>query len=98
MAVEVHVEGVIENGRFAEFLEAAERWRAFREKRGWSPPRLLCGLSGLMNTVRLVFCYDGLDEYEREEAQALRDPEYGDVASAMPFEGQLHYSIFQVED
>ena len=48
MAVEVHVEGVIENGRFAEFLEAAERWRAFREKRGWSPPRLLCGLSGLM--------------------------------------------------
>jgi hypothetical protein len=34
MAVEVHVEEVIERGRFAEFLEAAERWRRFRDEDG----------------------------------------------------------------
>ena len=98
MSVEVHVEGAVEKGRFAEFLKAAEKWRAWRRERGWREPRLLCGLSGAMNSVRLVFHYDDLGEYEREESRASRDPEYGKVASAMPFEGAIVYNIFQVEE
>lgn len=98
MAVEVHVEGVIERGRFAEFLEAAERWRRFRRDRGWCEPRLLCGLSGAMNAVRLVFRYPSLADYEGEEEVVARDKEYARVAMAMPFEGALSFSLFRDED
>ncbi|MAF64046.1 MAG: hypothetical protein CMJ84_00115 [Planctomycetes bacterium] len=89
---------MIERGRFAEFLAAAEGWQRYRRERGWCEARTLCGLSGAMNTVRLVFRYDSLAAYEREEELVARDREYAEVASALPFEGQLHFTIFRVED
>jgi hypothetical protein len=99
MALEVHVVGRIELGRFAEFVEAAEQWRAFRGARGAADCRLLQALSGEMNVVRLVFSYPDLNTYELEEARDAADPEYARVASGMPFvEGTLAYEIYREFD
>ena len=96
MAVEVHVTGRIQLGRFAEFVESAERWRAFRASRGHAPCRILWALSGEMNGVRLVFTYPDLNAYEQEEGHDAVDPEYARVAGAMPFvEGTLAYEIYR---
>jgi hypothetical protein len=95
MAVEVHVAGRIEGGRFAEFVEAAGRWSDYRRSTGYVEPRLLQGLSGEMNAVVLVFEYPDLGAYEREEERVLHDEEYVGLAMAMPFDGPLHYSIFR---
>ena len=90
MAVEVHVTGRVELGRFPEFVEASERWRQLRAERRSAPCRVLQGLSGEMNLVRLVFAYPDAAAYEAEEVRDAADPEYGRVASAMPFaEGTL---------
>jgi hypothetical protein len=97
MAVEVHVTGRIELGRYGEFASAAEAWLAFRRERGHASCRVLSGLSGEMNTVRLVFSYPDLNAYEREEAADSVDPEYARLAGAMPFvEGTLGYELFRV--
>lgn len=96
MAVEVHVTGRVQLGRFAEFVEAAAAWQEFRAEHGHAPCRILHGLSGEMNTVRLVFGYPDLNAYEREEARDAVDPEYGRVAAAMPFiEGTLVYEVYR---
>jgi hypothetical protein len=96
MAVEVHVVGRIELGRFAEFITAAERWRAFRRTRGAADCRLLQALSGEMNVVRLVFSYPDLNTYESEEARDASDPEYARIAGGMPFvEGTLAYELYR---
>jgi hypothetical protein len=96
MAVEVHVTGRVELGRFGEFVAAAEAWQALRSERGHAPCRVLHGLSGEMNTVRLVFSYPDLNAYEREEAIDSVDPEYARLAGAMPFvEGSLAYEIYR---
>ena len=96
MGVEVHVTGRIERGRFAEFLEAAERWLELRAERGHAPCRMLHALSGEMNAVRLVFAYPDLNTYEAEEAEDAADPEYARVAGAMPFvDGTLAYEIYR---
>lgn len=87
--------GRVERGRFAEFLEAADGWRAFREDRGWVVPEVLQGLSGEMNSVLLVFRYPDLAAYEREEEQGARDREYARVAMRMPFEGPLRFRIYR---
>jgi len=98
MAVEVHVTGRVRLGRFAEFVEAAAAWQAFRAAHGHARCRVLHGLSGEMNTVRLVFAYPDSNAYEREEARDAVDPEYGRVAGAMPFvEGSLVYEVFREE-
>ena len=95
MAVEVHVIGRVQLGRFAEFVEAAERWRAFRADRGHAPGRILHGLSGEMNAVRLVFVYPDLNTFQQEEKHNTADPDYARVAAAMPFvEGTLAYQIY----
>ncbi|HEY8775125.1 MAG TPA: NIPSNAP family protein [Gaiellaceae bacterium] len=97
MPVEVHVTGRVQLGRFPEFLEAAERWREFRAERGSAACRVLQGLSGEMNLVRLVFAYPDAAAYEEEEARDASDPEYGRAASAMPFvEGTLVYEIYRL--
>jgi hypothetical protein len=97
MAVEVHVTGRVQLGRFAEFAEACERWRQFRAQRGSAPCRVLQGLSGEMNVVRMVFSYADAAAYESEEARDAADPEYGRVAAAMPFvEGTLSYEIYRI--
>lgn len=96
MAVEVHVTGRVQLGRFGEFFEAATRWRAFRRERGAADCRILQGLSGEMNVVRLVFEYPDLNAFEREEARDAADPEYAEVAGAMPFvEGTLRYELYR---
>ncbi len=99
MAVEVHVTGRVQLGRFAEFAEACDRWRRFRADRGSAPCRVLQGLSGEMNVVRMVFSYPDAAAYEAEEARDAADPEYGRVAGSMPFvEGTLSYEIYRVID
>jgi hypothetical protein len=96
MAVEVHVVGRIELGHFADFVDAAEQWRAFRRARGAADCRVLQALSGEMNVVRLVFSYPDLNTYEQEEARDAADPEYARVASSMPFvEGTLAYELYR---
>lgn len=96
MAVEVHVTGRVQLGRWAEFSAAAERWQQFRRGRGSASCRLLQALSGEMNAVRLVFVYPDLNAYEREEARDAVDPEYGRLAAAMPFvDGTLAYEIYR---
>lgn len=95
MAVEVHVDAVVQRGRFADFLGAAERWRQFRKERGWCVPRVLAGMSGTMNAVRFIFAYEHLADYEREEAVVSADREYARVAMAMPFDGPIEFTIFQ---
>jgi hypothetical protein len=48
-----------------------------------------------MNEVRLVFEYDDLAAYEREEREDALDPEYARLASALPFvDGTLEYAIY----
>jgi hypothetical protein len=99
MAVEVHVVGRVELGRFAEFIGAADRWRAFRRARGAADCRILQALSGEMNIVRLVFSYPELNAYELEEGRDASDPEYARVAGEMPFvEGTLAYELYRDVD
>ncbi|HVP10870.1 MAG TPA: hypothetical protein VMV94_06725 [Phycisphaerae bacterium] len=95
MAVELHVDGIVQRGRFSEFLEAAGRWTRFRKDRGWAEPRLLCGLSGPMNMVRFVFSYKAFTDYEREETLVSQDKDYARIAMDMPFDGQLTFTIFR---
>jgi hypothetical protein len=99
MAVEVHVVGRVELGRFAEFLTAAAEWQAFRSSRGDADCRVLHGLSGEMNTVRLVFVYADLNTFEQEEARNTADPEYARIAGTMPFvPDTLAYEIYRQQD
>ncbi len=98
MPVEVHVAGRIATGRLAEFLEACGPWLAFRQQRGRAPARVLQGLSGPMNSVVLVFAYEDLAAYEREEAEDAADPEYARLASAMPFEGPIVYRLYRIAE
>jgi hypothetical protein len=96
MPVEVHVEGQISYGRLADFREAVDAYCAYAEENGFGVPRVLQGLSGPMNTVRLVYRYDDLAAYERHEARTAEDREYALVASAMPFaEGTITYAIYR---
>ena len=99
MSVEVHVTGRVQVGRFPEFLDAVQRWREFRAQRGSAACRVLQGLSGEMNLVRLVFTYPDAAAYEEEEAHDASDPEYGRIAGEMPFvEGTLVYEIYRIAE
>jgi hypothetical protein len=95
VAVEVHVVGRVQLGRFGEFVTASQPWLEYRASKGRAPCRILQALSGEMNAVRLVFSYPDLNAYEREEAEDAVDPEYARIAGAMPFvEGTLAYEIY----
>ncbi len=97
MSVEVHVEGRIALGRMPDFMEAVMRYAAHAEAHGYAVPRVLQGLSGEMNRVRLVYTYPDLAEYERDEGRVASDREYGRVALEMPFvDGTVSYSVFRV--
>jgi hypothetical protein len=97
MAVEVHVTGRIETGRFSEFTQAMNRWAQYRAEIGDAGAHVLQGLSGKMNNVRIVFTYADLAVYEREEARDALDADYAKVAGAMPFvEGTIQYEIYRV--
>jgi hypothetical protein len=95
MAVEVHVEGRVESGRMPDFAEAVARYRDYAAEKGYAVPDVLIGLSGQMNTVRLVYRYDELSRYDQDEFAVMTDREYGKIASAMGFaDGTIAYSIY----
>jgi hypothetical protein len=96
MAVEVHVEGRVALGHLPDFAEAVERYKAYAAANGYAVPHVLLGLSGPMNTVRLVYRYDELSSYDEHEFRAMTDREYGQIAGAMGFiDGTLTYAIYR---
>jgi hypothetical protein len=97
MAVEVHVEGRVAAGRLPDFVEGVKRYSEYAAAHGYAQPRVLQGLSGDMNTVRLVYTYPELGVYEKDEAKTATDREYGQVAMGMALvEGTIRYSIYRV--
>lgn len=95
MAVEVHVEGRVAAGHLPEFAEAVERYKTYAAANGYAVPRFLLGLSGPMNTVRLVYRYEELSLYDEHELRAMTDREYGQIAGAMGFaDGTLAYTVY----
>ena len=97
MAVEVHVEGRVAAGRLPDFVEGVKRYSEYAAAHGYAQPKVLLGLSGDMNTVRLVYTYPELGAYEEHEARAATDREYGQVAMGMALvEGTIRYSIYRV--
>jgi hypothetical protein len=96
MTVEVHVEGRVVSGRLPDFAAAVERYRAYAAANGYAVPHVLLGLSGPMNTVRLVYRYDDLSQYDEHEFKAMTDREYGKIAGAMGFaDGTLTYTVYR---
>lgn len=96
MAVEVHVEGQVTAGCLPDFAEAVERYRSYAEANGYAVPEVLLGLSGPMNTVRLVYRYDELNQYDEHEFRAMADREYGEIAGRMGFiDGTIAYTIYR---
>jgi hypothetical protein len=95
VGIMLHVTGRIETGRWADFLEAADRWREFRGARGWTVPRVYGSLAGEMNTALLVFEYPDAATFEREDEAESADREYATVASAMPFAGPIEYRLYR---
>lgn len=96
MSVEVHVDGRVIGGQLTGFAQGLERYLAYARDHGYEVPAVLQGLSGPMNSIRLVYRYDNLAGYEEHEARTLLDPGYAKAASAMKFvDGTLTYSIFR---
>jgi hypothetical protein len=96
MTVEIHVDGRVTQGRLAAFAEGLKRYAAYARDHGYAVPSVLQRLSGLMNSVRLVYKYEGLAAYEEHEACTLQDAGYAEAASGMEFvEGTLTYSVFR---
>ena len=96
MITEVHVEGQIRYGGLPDFLQATERYRRYAESLGYPVPQVLLGLSGKMNTARLVFKYDELSRYAEQEARARDDREHGQIAGEMGFtDGTITFAIYQ---
>jgi hypothetical protein len=57
---------------------------------------VLLGLSGPMNTVRLVYEYDELSRYDEHELKAMTDRDYGQIAGTMGFaDGTLTYTLYR---
>ena len=78
-----------------DFAEAIERYRGYAASNGYAVPQVLLGLSGPMNTVRLVFRYDELSQYDEHEVRAMTDREYGQIAGAMGFVAEtLAYAVY----
>jgi hypothetical protein len=96
MTVEVHVEGRVVLGRMPEFVVAIEQYKEYVKGHRYAVPRVLLGLSGEMNTVRLVYSFRDAAAYEEPELRTVRDTEYGHVASRLGFADRtLTYSIYR---
>ena len=97
MSVEVHVDGRVALGRLSAFALGVEEYKKYAASHGYSQPRVLQGISGPMNSIRLVYTFADLSQFEEHEARTLRDTGYAQVAGAMEFvEGTITYSIFHV--
>ena len=96
MTVEVHVEGQVAVGGMPDFHQAAERYREYAGSHGYAVPQVLLGLSGKMNTVRLVYRYEDLSQYAEHETRTMDDREYGKIAGEMGFaDATISYAIYQ---
>jgi hypothetical protein len=96
VSVEVHVEGQVEYGGLPDFTIAFERYCDYAVANGYTVPEALLGLSGKMNTVRLVYRYDNPSEYAAQESRTLHDREYGKIAGELGFtDHSVSYTIYQ---
>jgi hypothetical protein len=96
MAVVLFVRGEVRYGEWRSFREAAEQYRSYRRTKGYVVPDLLLGLSGPMNTAVLVYRYASAEAFEHEDRTIADDPEYGKVASALPYrDGSIVYELFR---
>jgi hypothetical protein len=96
MTVEIHVDGRVAQGMLSTFAEGLERYVSYARDHGYTVPRVLQGLSGPMNSVRLVYTYDDLAAYGQHEARTLHDAGYAAAASGMELvEGTITYSLFR---
>ena len=96
MTVEIHVDGRVAQGSLVAFAEGTDRYRKYANDHGYAVPTVLQGLSGPMNSVRLVYRYEDLAAYEEHEARTLLDPGYAEAALAMELvEGTIIYSVFR---
>lgn len=99
MTVEVHVAGRVQVGRLADFIDGVREYSVYAEANGFGIPRVLQGLSGEMNTIRLVYTYPDLAAYEADEARAASDRDYAEAAMRMPFvDGTLRYEVYRWAD
>ncbi len=96
MVVILHVRGEVRYGEWRHFREAVEKYREYRRSKRYVVPDLLLGLSGPMNSAVLVYRYEDAQAFEREDRTIAEDPEYGRVASQMPYrDGTLVYELFR---
>ncbi len=96
MAVVLHVRGQIRYGEWRRFRETVERYRDYRRSKGYVVPEVLLGLSGPMNSAVLVYRYADAKAFEAEDRAISDDPEYGKVASAMPYrDGTIGYELYR---
>ena len=99
MTVEVHVDGRVAQGRLTTFADGLKGYLGYARDHGYTVPRVLQGVSGPMNSIRLVYTYDDLASYEEHEARTLQDAGYAAAASAMELvEGTITYSLFRMVD
>jgi hypothetical protein len=94
--IEVHVAGRVKLGYILEFQESCKKWIEYRRSKGHSIPKVLFGLSGPMNSVRLILTYQSLFDFENEEKQNEIDERYVTFAMQMPFEGELTKELYSV--
>jgi hypothetical protein len=93
MSVEVHVEGQVRYGGLPDFTIALEHYRDYAVAHGYTVPEALLGLSGKMNTVRLVYRYDDPSEYAEQESRTTARPRVRQGRRRARFHGrfrQLH--------
>jgi len=96
MTVVLHVRGEIRYGEWQRFRVAAEKYREYRRQKQYVVPDLLLGLSGPMNTAVLVYRYPDARAFETEDRAIAADPEYGKVASEMPYrDGTIAYELYR---
>ncbi len=96
MSVEVHVDARVTQGQLVSFSKGVDAYLTFARDHGYTVPKVLQGLSGPMNSIRLIYQYDDLCAYEEHEARTLVDVDYAEAASAMKcIEGSVLYTIFR---
>jgi len=96
MSVALHVRGEVRYGEWQRFLETVEQYRDYRRSKEYVVPHLLVAMSGPMNMAVLVYRYEDAAAFEKEHRAIERDPEYGTVASRMPYrEGTIVYELFR---
>ena len=90
------VRGEVSYGRWADFLDAAQRYREYRRRKGYAVPELLLGMTGPRDTALFVGRHSDGKAREDEDRVLGDDREYAEIASSMPYrEGTLHYELFR---